>query len=149
MPTVKVLIDGVGQWNKGDIVKDAPPGLLHMAIVGTTNAATGELVAEILDGAIDDKEELKELKADAKRLKIEGYGKMNADELKSAIYAVGKALAAEEEAAKVKKEAEEAEAAIKALQAKAAELQIDGFETMTAEELTAAIEAAGGVSDGE
>jgi len=88
MTTVKILIDGVGDYNKGDIVKDAPPGLVHIAEAGTLNAATGEWIAVIVDddttGAGD---ELKALKAKAKELKVHNYGKMTIDELKEAIAA--------------------------------------------------------------
>ncbi|MDF2651337.1 MAG: hypothetical protein K0Q73_7142, partial [Paenibacillus sp.] len=69
MTTVKVLLDAVGEYNSGDIVKDAPPGLVHIARVGTVNAATGHRIAELVDED-DDKEELKQLKARAKELKV-------------------------------------------------------------------------------
>ena len=123
MKTVKVLVDAVGGYNAGDIVTDAPYGLVDIATKGTRNAATGELLAEIID--IDEvvsnnpserelelqieleksKErevelmeqiqllqtgnELQELRATAKELKIPGYTKMDADELKKAISTVG------------------------------------------------------------
>jgi hypothetical protein len=98
MTTVRVLVDAVGQWNKGDIVKDAPPGLVEMAEAGTINIATGERVAEIVNEEVASKTG------------------SNADELKE----------------------------LKVLQAKAAELQIADSEKMSRDELTAAIEAAGG-----
>jgi hypothetical protein len=123
MTTVKILVDAVGEYNEGDIVKDAPPSLVHMAQTGTRNVATNELVAIILDdpaesdsglqselesqvrGLINQLEVaekrvaeleeqlndgyLKDLKATAKELKIAGYNKMSADELKIAIAAGG------------------------------------------------------------
>jgi undecaprenyl pyrophosphate synthase len=130
MTTVRVLIDAVGEYNAGDIVKDAPVGLVHMATVGTRNAATGELIAELIDGAADAKSEtgtdgLKELKAKAKELKIDGYGKMTVDELKVAIETAEKGIS---DAAEFKE-----------LQSKAAELEIIDAETMSRDELVAEI----------
>ncbi len=131
MTTVKVLVDAVGDYNAGDIVKDAPPGLVHMARVGTKNAATGQRIAELVDDdAGDDKEELKQLKARAKELKIDGYGKMTADELKVAIGTAEKDITDATE--------------LKELQAKASELKIADFEKLGRDELIAAIEAVGG-----
>lgn len=131
MTTVRVLVDAVGEYNEGDIVKNAPPGLVHMARVGTKNAATGQLIAELVDDdGGDDKEELKQLKARAKELKVEGYGKMSADELKVAIANTEKEIADADE--------------LKELQAKATELKIPDFEKFNRDELIAAIEAAGG-----
>lgn len=123
MTIVKVLIDAVGEYNAGDIVTDAPEGLVDIAKNKTKNAATGELLAEIVESndLINDnpsKRELelqvqleesqareaelrdqiallhadgeaRELKATAKELKIPGYTKMGADELKEAISAAG------------------------------------------------------------
>jgi hypothetical protein len=78
----------------------------------------------------DDVDELKQLKARAKELKVDGYGRMSIDTLKEAIATAEKEIA----------EAEE----IKGLQVKAAELNIADFEKMNLDELTAAIEAIGG-----
>ncbi|MCR8656937.1 hypothetical protein [Paenibacillus endoradicis] len=122
MVIVKVLVDAVGEYNAGDIVTDAPAGLIEIAKKQTRNAATGELLAvivesnEILNNEPSERElelqveleqsiareaelqekldnllldnDLKELKATAKEMKIAGYTKMNAEELKEAI-AVG------------------------------------------------------------
>lgn len=123
MTTVKVLVDAVGEYNAGDIVTDAPHGLVEIATKQVCNAATGELLAVIiesnelvnnnpserelelqveldeskereaelreqLDNVLSDNE-FKELKASAKELKINGYTKMDADELKKAIGAIG------------------------------------------------------------
>lgn len=137
MSTVKVLVDAVGEYNAGDIVKDAPEGLVEIARKGIRNAASGQLLAEVvgededfgnensaqvlqLKAELEDSrkrevelqnqldefkareselleqiasfqadDELKELKATAKELKIAGYTKMSVDELKEAIAAAG------------------------------------------------------------
>lgn len=49
MTTVKILVDAVGEYNAGDIVKDAPDGLVEIAKKQVRNAATGELLAEIVE----------------------------------------------------------------------------------------------------
>ncbi|MCL6605644.1 MAG: hypothetical protein K6T94_22500 [Paenibacillus sp.] len=123
MVIVKVLVDAVGVYNAGDIVTDAHDGLVEIAKKQVRNAATGELLAEIVDSndivndnpsgrelelqvqleeskareaqlqeqiaLIQTDEELRELKATAKELKIPGYTKMDADELKQALSAGG------------------------------------------------------------
>lgn len=126
MKTVRILHGEVGQYKEGDIVQDAPPGLVNIALNETRNAATGELIAVIVDVPFDGAQtapadweqsvhnliaeleasrsreaelqakleakegaddELKELKAAAKELKIAGYTKMAVVELKAAIAA--------------------------------------------------------------
>ncbi|MEK4188098.1 hypothetical protein [Paenibacillus sp. FSL L8-0494] len=123
MTIVKVLVDAVGEYNAGDIVTDAPEGLVDIVKRQVRNAATGELLAifvnsnEIVSDNPSERElelqvqleeskareaelqeqiamiqadgEFKELKAAAKELKIPGYTKMDADELKEAISAAG------------------------------------------------------------
>lgn len=123
MTIIKVLVDAVGEYNAGDIVTDAPEGLVDIAKKKVRNAATGELLAEFVDSndivndnpserelelqvqleeskareaelqeqiaMIQADEEFKELKIAAKELKIPGYTKMDADELKKAISAAG------------------------------------------------------------
>ena len=123
MYIVKVLVDAVGEYNAGDIVTDAPAGLVDIARKQTRNAATGELLAmivessEVINNDPSERElelqveleqsiareaelqekldnllldnDLKELKATAKEMKIAGYTKMNAEELKEAIAAGG------------------------------------------------------------
>lgn len=137
MTTIRVLVDSVGEYNAGDIVKDAPEGLVEIARKGIRNAASGQLLAELigdyelgsgdaveqvlqLKAELDESkkreaelktrleesatreselleqiasyqadDELKELKAMAKELKIAGYTKMSVDELKEAIAASG------------------------------------------------------------
>ena len=123
MTIVKVLVDAVGEYKAGDIVTDAPEGLVDIAKRQVRNAATGELLAiflnsnDIVNDNPSERElelqvqleeskareaelqeqiamikadgEFKELKAAAKELKIPGYNKMDADELKEAISAAG------------------------------------------------------------
>lgn len=129
MSDVKILVDSVGEWNAGDVVIDAPAGLLEIARNQVRNAATGELLAEIIEDdsksldysereqklqsdldeskkrenellvqiaelqsqiqGNDSDDEMKDLKAKAKELKIQGYTKMSIDELKEAIAAGG------------------------------------------------------------
>jgi hypothetical protein len=159
MTTVKVLHDAVGEYNAGDIVKDAPHGLVHMAKVGTTNAATGQRIAELVDDDGDDKEELKQLKARAKELKVDGYGKLTVDALKEAIADAENAAELKElqskaaelgivDAEKLSSDELVTEIALaermKELHQKADELQIADFDKLSPDELVAAIEAAGG-----
>lgn len=139
MAIVKVLVDAVGGYNAGDIVKDAPEGLVDIARRKVCNAATGQRLAELIEGnesfdgdqselvlklgqdleaasaresilqeqleeyksreielleqiaSFQADDELKELKATAKEMKIPGYTKMDAEELKVAISAAGSA----------------------------------------------------------
>ena len=82
MTTVKVLFDGVGEFKAGDIVPNAPVGLVEIAEKGITNAATGALLAEIVD---DVEDEFTTLKAKAKELKIVGYATMKFQTLKTKV----------------------------------------------------------------
>jgi len=95
MTTVRVLVDHVGAFMAGDIITDAPAGLVHMAIVGTKNAATGERVAEIVEEQVEDSEELKGLRSFAKELKIPKCAKMTVNELVAAIDVVKAELTTE------------------------------------------------------
>jgi hypothetical protein len=141
MTTVRVLVDYVGDHMAGDIVKDAPEGLVHMATVGTRNAGTGELVAEIVNdeaaavGGSNESEELKALRVKAKELKIKGADKLSEAELATAIDEAETLIIKEQE--------------LKDLKAKAKELKVDGYGKMTEDELKLAITAAGGGTDGE
>ncbi len=104
MTTVRILhAGGVGVHKQGDEVKNASVGLVDIAEKGIRNAADGELIAEIVDGSDNAKDELKVLKAQAKELKIEGYGKMDAEQLKTSIAEAEAEAArlAEEEAARI------------------------------------------------
>jgi hypothetical protein len=128
MTTVKVLIDAVGEYNAGDIVKDAPVGLVHMAEVGTVNAATGERIAEIVESKGNpDVDEA--LLARAKELKVPKADKMDNNQLTAAIETAEVEAAQEQE--------------LKELKASAKDLKIDGYGKMSAEELKAAITNAG------
>ncbi|WP_127549687.1 hypothetical protein [Paenibacillus amylolyticus] len=123
MTSVKILADAVGGYNAGDIVTDAPAGLVDIALKETRNAATGQLLAEIVDTSnelslkpserevqleaevkrlearevellekidlLQSDDEMKELKATAKEMKIPGYTKMSVEELKEAISVAG------------------------------------------------------------
>ncbi|WP_339307678.1 hypothetical protein [Paenibacillus sp. FSL R5-0519] len=50
MTIVKILVDAVGEYNAGNIVHDAPDGLIEIAKKEVRNAATGEVLAEIVEG---------------------------------------------------------------------------------------------------
>lgn len=130
MPKVKILVDAVGEWNAGDIVTDAPPGLLHIALNAVRNAATGELLAEVIEegGTSASEWEARE---------------------KNLLGQIEEAKAREVEllAQLAEKNAEDDE--LKALKATAKELKIAGYTKMSADELRAAIVAAGGAGDGE
>jgi hypothetical protein len=52
MTIVKILVDAVGEHNAGDIIHDAPDGLIEIAKRKVRNAATGELLAEIMEGDV-------------------------------------------------------------------------------------------------
>lgn len=155
MATVKVLVDYVGVYMAGDIVKDAPPGLVHMAKAGTRNAATGELVAEFVedenqDQGVSGAELLKELKASAKALKIANYGKMNEEELTVAIKeAIANSEKEEAEAIEAQKQVIADAEELKGLLAKAEELKIIDADKLSRDELITAIETAGGGTGGE
>lgn len=85
MAVVQVLIEGVGEWKAGEIVKDAPIGLVEMAKKGTRNAATRELICKLIedDPVID----VDALKARAKELKIPGYQSMKPETMQAAVAA--------------------------------------------------------------
>lgn len=51
MTTVRILhAGGVGEYKQGDVVKDAPEGLVEIATKGVVNAADGEPLAEVVKG---------------------------------------------------------------------------------------------------
>jgi hypothetical protein len=136
MTIVRVLVDAVGDYNAGDIVHDAPPGLVHMAKAKTRNAATGELVAEfVADTLAADTPEVDEaLLARAKELKISKADKMDNEQLTAAISEAEAEATAEEE--------------LKALKAKAKALKIEKYGQMDAEQLKTAIVAAEAAANG-
>lgn len=136
MATVKILHGHVGMWKEGDIVIDAPPGLVNMALQETKNAATGQLVAELLF------EDSKEIFAPewATREK-ELMDKLAAAESREADLL---AKLAEKDMPD-----EESDEDLKALKSTAKTMKIAGYTKMSADELRAAIAVAGGAGDGE
>lgn len=84
MTTVKVLhAGGIGEYKQGDVVKDAPAGLVHIATNEVRNAADGELLAEFVEATNDD--EVTVLRARAKELGIKGYHNMKPENLAAAV----------------------------------------------------------------
>jgi TusA-related sulfurtransferase len=129
MAIVKVLVDAVGEYNAGDIVTDAPDGLIEIAKKQIRNAASGELLAVIVDSdeVISDNPSKRELE-----LQVE---LQQSKEREGVLQAQLDALTAEN--------------ALRDLKAQAKELKIPGYTKMSADELLAAIEAAGGGSVAE
>ncbi|MEK3849918.1 MULTISPECIES: hypothetical protein [Paenibacillus] len=125
MTTVRVLVDAVGQYNSGDIVTDAPDGLVDIAKNEIRNAATGQLLAEIVDGngALDGSPSERELQLQAE---LEQSKAREAELL--------------EQIDILQSDGE--------LKASAKELKIPGYTKMSIEELKQAISAAGGAADG-
>jgi hypothetical protein len=155
MTTVRVLVDHTGEWMAGDIVNDAPIGLVHMAEWGTKHAATGKLLAEIVSDpefAIISKEVaiLNELTDKANSLGIENAESLSITELISTISKAEFELLEKEKAEadllekqKVDKETVNA-AELAELKDKAKELKVPGYTKMSAGELIVAIQAVGG-----
>jgi hypothetical protein len=129
MTTVKVLVDAVGQYNAGDIVNDAPDGLVDIAKKEVRNAATGQLLAEIVDGngVVDGAHSERELQLQAE---LE-QSKAREAELLEQIDIL------------------QSDGELKELKATAKELKISGYTKMDIEELKQAIGAAGGGADGK
>lgn len=136
MTTVKILVDAVGEFNAGDIVKDAPDGLVEIAKKQVRNAATGELLAEIVE--VDSisthtpserelmlQEELDESK------KREAELLAQIDELQSDI------------------QNSDSDDKLKELKSVAKEMKIPGYTKMGIDELKEAIAATGGDAGGE
>ncbi|MDT0123882.1 hypothetical protein Q9R46_14570 [Paenibacillus sp. RRE4] len=136
MTTVKILVDAVGEYNAGDIVKDAPDGLVEIAKKQVRNAATGELLAEIVE--VDSisthtpserelmlQEELDESK------KREAELLAQIDELQSDI------------------QNSDSDDELKELKSVAKEMKIPGYTKMGIDELKEAIAATGGDAGGE
>lgn len=137
MTTVKVLVDGVGDYNAGDVVCNAPDGLVEIATNKTKNAASGQLLAEIIGWEAEDV-------ADATRLKSE------LDEARKALAESQQ----REEALRAqvgelsKPPAGQTGDDLDELKGKAKELKIKGYAAMSADELRAAIDGtAGGEED--
>ncbi|MDH2330479.1 hypothetical protein [Paenibacillus polymyxa] len=128
MTTVRVLVDAVGQYNSGDIVTDAPDGLVDIAKKEIRNAANGQLLAEIVDGgALDGSPSERELQLQAE---LE-QSKAREAELLEQIDIL------------------QSDGELKELKASAKELKIPGYTKMSIEELKQAISAAGGGADGK
>nr|WP_154957438.1 hypothetical protein [Paenibacillus xylanexedens] len=136
MTTVKILVDAVGEYNAGDIVKDAPDGLVEIAKKQVRNAATGELLAEMVE--VDSisthtpserelmlQEELDESK------KREAELLAQIDELQSDI------------------QNSDSDDELKELKSVAKEMKIPGYTKMGIDELKEAIAATGGDAGGE
>ncbi|QYK68267.1 hypothetical protein [Paenibacillus sp. S02] len=129
MTTVRVLVDAVGQYNSGDIVTNAPDGLVDIAKKEIRNAATGQLLAEIVDGngALDGSPSERELQLQAE---LE-QSKAREAELLEQIDIL------------------QSDGELKELKASAKELKIPGYTKMSIEEMKQAISAAGGAADGK
>lgn len=129
MTTVKVLVDAVGQYNAGDIVTDAPDGLVYIAKNGVRNAATGQLLAEIVDGKgiVGDTPSERELQLQAEL----AQSKARETELLEQIDIL------------------QSDGELKELKATAKELKVPGYTKMDVEELKQAIGAAGGAANGK
>ena len=143
MTTVRVLVDSVGGYNAGDIVKDAPEGLVDIANRKVCNAATGQRLAELIDSdeAVtgDQSELIAKLEQDladaqaretALQEQLEGYISRETELLEQIA-----SFQADDE--------------LKELKATAKEMKIPGYTKMDAEELKAAISAAGSDGNGE
>jgi len=126
MTIVKVLVDAVGEYNAGDIVTDAPEGLVNIAIKQTRNAATGELLAVIVESneVLSDNPSERELE-----LQVELEKSKEREEL-------------------LQRQLDELQldSELKELKATAKELKIAGYTKMSVEELKAAIAAGGGAN---
>lgn len=145
MTAVRVLVDYVGQWMAGDIVTDAPEGLIHMATVGTRNAATGELIAVIIEDSslpkVPKGEEiaiLNELTERAIALEISDAETLSITGLISAITNAEFVLL---EKQKTDNEAKEA-AELAVLRDHAKESKIAGYTKLSAQELRLSIQEA-------
>jgi hypothetical protein len=161
MTTVRVLVDHVGEYMAGDIITDAPAGLVHMAQVGTVNAGTGQRIAEIVTGSINsgsvDSEEvqeaiaiIKEIRSAAVSLEIPEAETLSITQLIEEIAKVQFGLLEKEKADALLLEKEKADkdaadalatAELADLKKQAKELKIEGYTKMDAEELKVAIAA--------
>ncbi|MHA7963531.1 hypothetical protein ACX93W_05240 [Paenibacillus sp. CAU 1782] len=122
MTIVKVLVDAVGEYDAGDIVTDAPQGLIDIALKEVRNAATGQLLAEIV--------RQDELSPEPTERELELQMELQA------------ALDRESELLE-KLQALEPDSELKELKAAAKELKITGYTKMGVDELKQAIQAAG------
>lgn len=128
MAIVKVLVDAVGEYNAGDIVTDAPAGLVEIAKKQIRNVASGELLAVIVES-----DEL--------------VGNPTERELALQV-ALDESFKREEELLEIIKDLQ-AENDLRELKSTAKELKVPGYTKMNVDELRAAIESAGGAASGE
>ncbi|OMF37440.1 hypothetical protein BK133_05130 [Paenibacillus sp. FSL H8-0548] len=128
MTIVKVLVDAVGEYNAGDIVSDAPAGLVEIAKKQIRNAASGELLAVIIesDELVNDPTE-RELALQVELDESRGREALLMEQLNI--------LRAEND--------------LRELRSTAKELKVSGYTKMSIDELKVAIEAAGGGSGAE
>jgi hypothetical protein len=152
MTIVRVLVDHVGNWMAGDIVEDAPAGLVNMAAQAAKHAVTGELLAEIVSGSADTKvsEEIAILNELTEKAILYGVPDAETLSITQLISAIVQAEwdQREQEAVhaalllKQKVDQDAADAELSGLKDKAKELKIPGYTKMEAEELKVAIAAA-------
>jgi hypothetical protein len=158
MTIVKVLVDHVDNWMAGDIVEDAPAGIVNMAAQKAKHAVTGELLAEIITDVTEPIVQeavaiLAELTGKAIEYGIPDAETLSITELISAIVHtewVNRDKAAAQDAAMLKDKAdrEASDGVLSELKKKAKELKIDGYTKMSIEELNIAIAAVvGGEAD--
>ncbi|WP_339282984.1 hypothetical protein [Paenibacillus sp. FSL R5-0486] len=136
MTIVKVLVDAVGEYNAGDIVKDAPDGLIEIAKRQVRNAATGKLLAEIIEGDVNstDTPSEREQKLQAE---LDESKKREAD------------LLAEISELKSDMHKDDSDDELKDLKSTAKDLKIQGYTKMSIEELKEAISTTSGEVDGQ
>ncbi|KAG2973648.1 hypothetical protein PC120_g26116 [Phytophthora cactorum] len=136
MTIVKVLVDAVGDYNAGDIVEDAPSGLIEIAKRQVRNAATGKLLAEIIEGDIASTDTPSE-----RELKLQ-------EELDESKKREAELLA---QIAELQSDIKNGDLddELKELKSIAKEMKIHGYTKMGIEELKEAIAATGGDAGGE
>ncbi|KAA8782517.1 hypothetical protein EC604_01470 [Paenibacillus amylolyticus] len=136
MTIVKILVDAVGEYNAGDIVHDAPDGIIEIAKKKVRNAATGEVLAEIVEGDqistdIPSERELKLQEELDESKQREAVLLTQIDELQSATLN------------------NDFDDELKELKSVAKEMKIPGYTKMGIDELKEAIAATGGDAGGE
>lgn len=143
MTTVKVLVDGVGDYNAGDVVRNAPDGLVEIATSKTRNAASGELLAEIIEGGFSETGDAEKLRSELKDAK-ESNQKLHQELAESKKREADLRAQLDE---LTKPPAGQTGDDLDELRAQAKELKVPGYTKMGADELRAAINAAGGEED--
>ena len=156
MIVVRVLVDHVGNWMAGDIVEDAPAGLVNMATLEARHAVSGELIAEIVSDSAgsgivksDEVQEaiaiIKEIRSAAVSLEIPDSESLSITQLIDSIAKVEfdrleRGKAENETLEKQKADDAQAIADLTILKDKAKELKIPGYTKMNADELNSAID---------